>query len=268
MSPRFFIIGDSHSTILRKAADRRGVACAGGFLAPGRFMNDHFFQIVEGRFELAGSDAALLLGANRRLAQYLAEAGNLKSLLDLDIPILSTVGFNSMNFLAMLELENFVVDPETSGWFISQACFEATIRGARRGALEFYRALRAHGKAVHAVPAPPRYPDKMAADISQRFDRFMQSELAEMGVGFVNVRAVTTNANGELLHKFESEKREDRQHANVAYGVVVIEKFMKMTGLSRGEAELAPAARVKMPPKQLPFYSRLRRKLRAALHQF
>lgn len=231
MKPRFFIIGDSHAGTLMRAARALGLDFAGGSIMAGQYMNETFFRIDNGRFALLSE-----IGAPR-LAKRLAEAGLSDNLLDLDMPVLSTVGFNAGVFAAQFLKEDLAIAGSPGEKFISRACFEALIEDARCGALEFYRTLKRAGKSVYAVPAPQRF-GKDEKTVSQAFDAIMIRRVSEMGVGIVDVRAETTGREGVLLPKFASSG--DRVHANDAFGEVVFARFFEM--LSRDAQALRPPA--------------------------
>jgi hypothetical protein len=228
MQPEFLIIGDSHSSALRQAANQLGISCAGGFLVPGRFMNDYFFRVRDGRFELLDTSSQWGSFASSKLERHLLEAGGADNFFDLKMPILSTIGFNTHNFVRFFNRENLTIEAENSGQFLSEATFGAAVKGARRGGLEFYRTLTAMGKTVYAVPSPHRFPNEAFGNIFRNFERVMLKELSDMGVGIVDVRAETTDKASLLLPKYVTERPGDAQHGNAAYGAVVLQKFLAM----------------------------------------
>jgi hypothetical protein len=231
MKPRFFIIGDSHAGTLTRAARALDLDFAGGSIMAGHYMNKGFFKIANGRFEILSE-----LGAPR-LAKRLAEGGLGDNLLDLDMPILSTVGFNAGSFAAQFVKEGLAIAGGLGEKFISRACFEALVEDSRCGALEFYRALMRAGKTVYAVPAPQRL-DKDGKIVFKSFEAIMIRHVSAMGVGIVDVRAETTGSDGVLLPQYASSR--DRVHANDAFGEVVFGRFFEM--LSReAQASCRPA---------------------------
>ncbi len=113
---------------------------AGGSIMAGHHMNEGFFKIADGRFEMLSE-----LGAPR-LTKRLVDAGLGDNLLGLDMPILSTIGFNTHNFVWRFLKEDLAFAGSRGEKVISRACFEALVEDARCGALEFYRALKQAGK--------------------------------------------------------------------------------------------------------------------------
>jgi len=216
MKPRFFIIGDSHAGTLMRAARALRLDFAGGSIMAGHYMNPDFFRIENGRFEILSDVGA------PRLAKRLADGGLGDNLLDLDMPIISTIGFNAGSFASQFVLEGLAIAGTLGEKFISRACFESLVEDSRCGALEFYRALKQAGKTVYAVPGPQRF-TKDRKIVFNAFDAIMTRRVSEMGVGIVDVRAETTDSDGVLLPQFASTS--DLVHANDAFGAVVFEKF-------------------------------------------
>ncbi len=230
MKPRFFIIGDSHAGTLMRAARALCLDFAGGSIMAGLNMNGDFFRVDNGRFEMLSELGAL------RLAKRLAEGGLGENLLDLDIPILSTIGFNAHNFVARFLKEDLTVAGSPGEKFISRACFEALVEDTRCGPIEFYRTLKRAGKTVYAVPAPQRF-GKDEKIVFKAFDAIMMQRISAIGVGIVDVRAETTGSDG-LLPQFASTY--DHVHANNAFGEIVFRTFFEMLDRD-AHAPLGPA---------------------------
>ena len=241
MNPRFFIIGDSHAGNLMRAARRLQLDFAGGSIMAGHYMNQAFFRIENGRFEVLPEVGA------PRLAKRLAEGGLADNLLDLDMPILSTIGFNAGSFAAQFVLEGLAIAGTVGERFISTACFEALVEDSRCGALEFYRAFRQAGKTVYAVPGPQRF-DADRKTVFNAFDAIMTRRVSEMGVGIVDVRAETTGSDGILLPQFASAG--DLVHANEAFGGVVFKTFFEMLSRDEHPPHVPSAARPARPSLQ------------------
>jgi hypothetical protein len=181
-------------------------------------MNDYFFRIDGNEFVLLSE------GKQRYLEKHLTKSGFKKNLFNITVPILSTVGFNTHNFESAFRNEGLTINPSEDKRFVSAACFEAVVDGARRGALEFYRALRQADRNVYAVLSPQRFAPEKAA-VCRAFEAVMVRRLLALGVGIIDVRAETTDGEGVLLSKFEPEKTEDWVHANDDFGAIVIKKF-------------------------------------------
>jgi hypothetical protein len=216
--PRFFLIGDSHSGTIMRAAKAMGADCCGGSIMAGKYMNDRFCKVENGVFSI------FVEMGQERLNKRLADAGLPDNLLDIDLPILSTIGFNTRPFVAYFMRDGFSIAGSGEGRFLSAACFRAAVLGSRRGALEFYRLLRAAGKTVHAALSPQRFAKEEVA-VARAFDRVMIEAMAAMGVGIVDTRAATTDEDGVLRPKFASTDPDDRVHGNNRFGKLVIESF-------------------------------------------
>lgn len=221
MNPRFFIFGDSHAGTLSRAAKALKLDFAGGSVMAGMYMDDTFCEVREGKFEMLSK-----LGTER-LAKRLSDGGLGANLLDIDLPILATVGFNTANFCSRFCAQDLAIEGSPGTRFISSACFEAVVDGARRGPLAFYALLKAAGKTVYVVPSPQRYKDGHMG-IGHAFEEVMERRMTALGVPLVDVRAETIGENGMLRHEFASTL--DRVHANDAFGALVIERFFAMLG--------------------------------------
>jgi hypothetical protein len=220
MPAKFFIFGDSHSGRLLRAARGLGLDFAGGSVMAGEHFHTRFFTVTDGRFEMLAE-----LG-KERLGKRLSDAG-LSNLMDVDVPFLSTVGFNTTNFSNAFEREGFAFAPAPvpGKTMISHACFDAVVKSARAGAIAFYRALHDAGKRVYAVPSPQRFPENQL-QICRAFEAVMMREISALGVTIVDVRAQTTDARGILRPEYAYEQ--DHVHANDAFGEIVLGKFGEM----------------------------------------
>jgi hypothetical protein len=216
--PKFFIFGDSHAGNLGRSAKSLGLDFAGGSIMAGIYLNDPFFKIEDRTFKMLSD-----LGVER-LSKRLDDAGLGPNFLDLDMPILSTVGFNTNNFATLFQKKNLAIGDSRVGQLISDACFEAVVEGSRNGALEFYRAMTRAGKSIFAVLSPQRF-DRAPFAACQAFEEIMSRRMTEIGVRIVDVRAETTDNRGILLPEYESE---DPVHANQAYGAIVLRRFAEM----------------------------------------
>src|SRR5262249_33041419 len=145
------IFGDSHAGNLMRTAETLGLDFAGGSIMAGMYMNDTFFKLENGHFTMI-SDLGI-----KRLGTRLAKAGLSQNFLDVDVPILSTVGFNTTNFESSFYTERLAIRNSRGEKMISTVCFRAIVDAARRGALEFYRVLTGAGKSVYAVLSPQRF---------------------------------------------------------------------------------------------------------------
>lgn len=218
MNPEFFIFGDSHAGTLMRAAKAMGIDFAGGSILAGMYLNDYFCTVEDGQFKM------LTETGETRLALRLRRDGLSDNLLDADLPILSTVGFNTNNFAAIFQREGLAILGSEGEHFITQACFEAVVLSARRGALDFYRRLKQAGKTVFATRSPQRFTEDQIV-VAGAFEEVIARALAKIGVPIVDVRAQTTDNRGLLLSQFANTEGRDRVHGNDAYGRIVIERF-------------------------------------------
>jgi hypothetical protein len=218
MPAKFFIFGESHSGRLLRAARGLRLEFDGGSVMAGEHFHTPFFSVADGRFEMLAE-----LG-KERLAKRLSDAG-LSNLWDVDVPFLSTVGFNTTNFSNAFDREGFASAPVRGRRTVSHACFDAVVKSARAGALAFYAALRDAGKRVYAVPSPQRFPENQI-ELCRAFEAVMIREVTALGVTMVDVRAETTDARGILRPEYAYEQ--DHVHANDAFGEIVLRKFGEM----------------------------------------
>ena len=219
---KFFLFGDSHAGPLMRAAESMDLGFAGGSIMAGKHMNDPFFAVKDGVFEMLTE-----LG-RERLAIRLERAGLDENLLALDMPFLCTLGFNTHSFYSSFREErDFAVRGSQGKWFVTAACFEAVVTGARQGTFAFYAALCDAGKDVYAVRSPQRF-DAKQAPVWKAYEDIVAGKLAAMGVKIVDVRAETTDENGALRPEFASADPKDRVHANNDYATIVLKRFEEM----------------------------------------
>jgi hypothetical protein len=218
--PNFFLFGDSHAGTLMRAARTLGVDFAGGSIMSGSQMNDIFFKVRRERFIMTSA-----LG-RERLQTRLSDAGLGGNMLDLDMPIISTVGFNALSFSNSFWDEGFSISHVPPRRRISMACFGAVVEASRKGPREFYRLLaQEQKKDVYAVLSPRRpLPEKR--DIFDAFDAVMTGMVTAFGVKIIDVTAETTGSDGLLLPEFASTA--DHVHGNDAFGEIVLRKFAQM----------------------------------------
>ena len=224
MHTKFLLLGDSHINALARAAASLGFPCVGGYLGAGRLLNDYFFAVEGGAFK------PLVPAMAARLAGFLETGGLGTDLLRVNVPVLTTIGFNTHNFEAAFRREKLAMGEMEGDDFISLACFEAAVEGARRGALEFYRTLIAAGKTIYAIPSPQRF-SKGSIAVCRAFENVLLRRLSELGVQIVDVREATTRNDGRLLEKFESDREGDFVHANQAFGEIVLRRFLEISGI-------------------------------------
>ena len=218
MPPKFFIFGDLHAGTLMRAARTLSLEFAGGSIMAGMHLNDTFCAVDDGHLRM------LTKMGRERLARRLSNDGLGPNLLDVDMPFLCTVGFNTTNFCGHFQNDGLTILGAPGGRMISRGCFEAVALARRAGALGFYRALREAGKTVHAVLSPQRFSEQQKI-VCRAFETVMTRHLSELGVGIVDVRAQTTDEHGVLRPEFASS---DHVHANDAFGAVVFEKYFAM----------------------------------------
>lgn len=217
--PKFFIFGDSHAGTIMRAAKSLELDFAGGSIMAGMYLNDPFFDVRDGRFVMKTK-----MG-RERLRTRLEDSDLDRNFLNVDMPILSTVGFNATNFSGPFLNSEFAVQNMPGKRLISQACFRAVVEASRQGALEFYRALVREKKNVFAVLSPQRFTQDNFA-VCQAFNETMVDLVSSLSVEIVDVSAETTGGGGSLLPEFANP--DDHVHGNDAFGTAVLRKFSEM----------------------------------------
>ena len=216
---KFFLFGDLHAGTLMRAAQSMELDFAGGSIMAGRYLNDPFFEVKNGVFRMLTD-----LG-RERLAIRLQGLG--ENLFDLDMPFLCTLGFNTHHFAVAFRAEHFAIRGSKGKWFVSAACFDAGVTGARQGTFAFYAALCERGKDVYAVRSPQRF-NQDQASVWKAYEDVVVKRLTAMGVHIVDIRAETTDSRGALRPEFASVEPNDQIHANDNYARIVLDRFAEM----------------------------------------
>lgn len=220
MKTDFFLVGDSNSAVIGRAATSLGFTFAGGPLAPGRELDGEFFQVQ-------GSDFILTTQAFEK------KGDKFKDLLRQDGPILSTVGFNSqlIGQIVARDLRKNKLDSMN----LSQAVMEAIVESWKAPAISFYKTVKMHDRKIWFTHSPQRFPP-LYFETAIRFEEILQQRLIGMGIPFIDVRASTTGRDGKLLERFHSDLPNDKTHGGISWGHEVFSAFKKAAGLQDGSS--------------------------------
>ena len=216
--PKFIAFGDSHAVVLGSGADALGVDYLAWALFAGHELDRDFFVVEADE---------LIVNSKRGQAVFCRRTDGGQSVPGSapHLPILSTAGFNANNFGKKFHHGGLSITRSSNGQFVSSACFESVVSGARTHVLQFYRALIGLGWSVFAAPSPPRFDPKWAS-VAHEFQNILAHQLTAVGVKIVDVRAETTDPDGMLRQKFAGS--DDRLHGNAKYGALVVRRFMEM----------------------------------------
>lgn len=210
-----FLIGDSHTIALRKSFVASGWKVFGGGVLNGHTFESPFFEQNEGKVRFIDEHAQNLF------ANALREAG-VSTLGDLEIPIVTTIGFASYRLAHILSgADRGMVADEAPSW--SNAVMAEAVATTRRYALAFYKTLPA--KLTYAVHSPQKAPEQIIPKLRYVEDVFVEM-LAPLGVNIIDVRDRTTEPNGTLKSKYFTAREGDKVHANRAYGAVVVDALI------------------------------------------
>lgn len=218
MKNEFYLVGDSNSAVIGRAAKRRGVSFVGRSCAPGRLFDSDFFEVEGGCIVMPPfEDPTCYAG-----------------LLDYDGPILSTLGFNTQ-FIAMTVDSDYRRNRlKTKN--LSAAVIEALVDSWKVHALRFYDLLLQADKAVWFVHSPQRYP-RVYFELAMRLEAVLIRRLVDMGAHFVDVRDLTTDENGVLRRPLFSTIPNDKTHGSIEWGDIVLKTFLE-------KADIAPQGAV------------------------
>lgn len=211
----FALIGDSNSAVIGRAAIDRKIPFLGGPLGAGASLDAGFFEVRDGGFALTLEDAEP--ARQRKFSEMMQSR----------VPILSTLGFNTQRIGVALHVyyrnQGLTYDD------LSDAVLVAAIQSFRPGPLAFYRAAVDHGYNVHACYSPQRFPE-IYFDLAMRLEALYAAMLTGIGVKLVDVREKTTDDDGRLLEHLVTARENDKTHANVAWGEIVLDAFLEQIG--------------------------------------
>lgn len=219
-------LGDSHSGVLRRGFEAHGWRAHGGILQTGKKLEGDSLSVEGGTLRFTAPRA------QERYEAALASA-RVSSIRDVDMPIVSTFGFNTHRF--MKTMNDITVNPaETDKQFISQAVFERIVAAGRTRALEFYQHLA--GKTVFAVHSPQRaQPD--AFQLSIVADDIFANWLRDLGINVIDVRPQTVDDQNRLRPEFWTDELADNAHGNEKYSAIVVAEIER--ALAEREAQAA-----------------------------
>lgn len=203
---RVFLLGDSHTRVIKDALVAQDVPVFGGIFLAGVDYERPFFDLDE-----AGRVVFRLRKAQKRLKQELERAGA-ADLRDLEMPVALTVGFNTNRILK--DLRGYTVSPGEAGQFLSSAVLRQLIEDVRAPALAFYRAL-APARRI-AILSPQRFAPGQVA-LGQSVEMIFADILRAEGVDILDIRQTVTT-DGILRPELAAS---DAAHGNAAYGEIM-----------------------------------------------
>lgn len=214
VDPSFALIGDCNAARIGRIARARGLRFLGGPIGNGRGLEKEFFDL-DGTTFVPRQDVPPQAGFGE--------------LFRCGLPILSTVGSN-IHRLAQDLHQTFYKHHKVDHAALSDAVLRQVVVENRTGPLGFYRAAVEHGCRVHAVHSTQRFPDTYAA-LALRIEPIYLDLVAALGVPIVDVRAETTDAEGQLLPGYCGTRADDKTHANDAWSTLVLDRFLEAAGL-------------------------------------
>lgn len=221
----FFLIGNSHAICLAVAARKKRIPFHGGPLTAGEAVSGPACSVEGGRFRLLDPTR------ETKLREYLDRFSRGIDLLDIGHPIVSTFGFNTQEFIRRMRCVelSYEFDDRPGAPHVSRQAFDAIVTCARTRAIDFYRALRERGLTVYCLCPPQRFALEDVA-LGRAFEGIVMSRIAALGVHLIDVRARTMDADGLLREEFLPARRDDRVHANAAFGAIVIDQLVDEIG--------------------------------------
>lgn len=216
MPNKFFLCGDSHSSILALWARRVGIAFDGAPIGNGLTLEQPFFRVEDGKLILTGKD----LAPRQRF---------FTDLLSYDGPILSTVGFNSHRFAQIFS--QFLIEQKADLAEISDAVFETCVLESRRGSLQFYETLVAHGRQIYFTSSPQLCRHVEQTPVLQRFEKVYIAALIARGARFVDVRPQIM-VDGHVEDRFISKTGKLWIHGSDDWTKLVYDEFVRLQGVA------------------------------------
>ncbi|WP_408662793.1 hypothetical protein [Jatrophihabitans sp.] len=211
---RFLLLGDSHAGPIGRAAKAAGIPFTGGPIGAGRDFNAGFLEVRDGDLVFGKPEAQAY---HRRFLDELGVA----SLAELEIPLVSTFGFNVHTFATT---ENWACyrlpDSSFPAGFLTSRLFDEIVRAMARDALAFYRHTRGLGLRVLAVLPPQRVPAMSDPQVFLAAQDTVAASLVPLGVELVDLRARVTDATG--FQRPELCEGNDPIHGNLAFGRLIL----------------------------------------------
>ena len=221
MPTDFFVIGDSNSAVISRAAQAQGYSFAGGPISPGKLFDGAFYGVEGDRFVLTSSEGAHAPDIYSDLLSY-------------EGPILSTVGFNTQFIGSTVNREMRQIGLEAMN--LSDAVIDALVKSWKAPALSFYRLLLERERKFWVCHSPQRFPETYF-DLAMRLEKSFEAQLTAMGVEIVDIRAQTTGPDGKLREELYSTIPNDQTHGNIDWAHIMFDAFARKSGL---KAEGAP----------------------------
>lgn len=219
------LLGDSNGRILKQAANELGLPLLGGFIGPGRKLNNKFWRM--GESDLCFLDPEL----EQRYRASLSEAG-LASLRDSRIPVVCLFGTN-LHYIARSDIwDGYRIKMTTdTGQFLSKAAFQSTFRSQIAGALAFHRHLSDLNIPTFSVLPPRRFAleePRTIPDVFLELENMLIHELQAVGTKVIDHRDWSLDENGLLKPEYASSA--DFIHATLAYGKKIVQILFSAVG--------------------------------------
>jgi hypothetical protein len=215
---RFLLLGDSHAAPIGRAAKAAGIAFSGGPIGSGRDFNAGFL-------ELRADDVAFRDTEAQAYYQGFLDELGVAALGQLDVPVISTFGFNVHTFATTENWQLYrSADGDFPPGFLTSRLFDGIVRVMARDALAFYRHAGELGLRVLAVLPPQRVPAMADPQVFLAAQDTMVRALTALGVELVDLRARVTDASG--FQRPELCEANDPIHGNLAFGRLILTELL------------------------------------------
>lgn len=211
---RFLLLGDSHAGPIGRAAKAARIGFSGGPIGSGRDFNAGFLELRDEDVAFRDSEA------HGYYRGFLDELG-VATLAQLDVPVVSTFGFNVHTFATTQNWQFYRADGgDFAPGFLTSRLFDEIVRVMARDALAFYRHAVGLGLRVLAVLPPQRVPAMADPQVFLAAQDTIVATLTELGVELVDLRARVTDATG--FQRPELCEAGDPIHGNLAFGRLIL----------------------------------------------
>jgi hypothetical protein len=208
MQTDLFLVGNSHNVALKKFAEKNSIEYQGGTLGPDPITNESFFDVEGELFKL-------------RPTPRLLKPEKYENLLTFEGTILSTIGFNSIQFVR--KFSTFLNENELHFEEVSRAMFERVIKDYRCGALEFYQTMRKFGRDVYFT-CSSQDGFNNGQSILRQYEDFMIQEIEVLGGVFIDTRDELLTEDGHVNKIYQHE---DKMHGNEKWAELVFDRLSK-----------------------------------------
>ena len=220
------IIGDSHAMAVWKHL-APGTVFRRTMTAPAKHFDGRFFAATEGgiRITADGLGAAFPRAtaeviATMTLARQRLDA-QLQAIIEAGLPVISSLGAASYRFARRVAASAEDGMPGASGRILRAAAADHI-----QHVVAFHEALRAHVPAVTFMLGACRYPpNQKAAWLAH--DQVMTERLTAAGIGIIDTRQATGDAELRMLPEFEAD---DALHGNARWCEVVADRIRGVVG--------------------------------------